>query len=154
MHENWLIKQSFKPQQLLHSGHWPYFQKQAFVLMHSSCSRGGKAEVTGRAMYWSLAQHGVAWLLPSFFAPDRKNLPLCIFFTKSSAYVLLNVSWCFVLMFSLFSSDKRIYFVSMRAKALFFNCVYLTWEFILNAGLLRLHKFKPGVVYDVLKVCL
>lgn len=57
-------------------------------------------------------------------------------------------------MFSLFSSDKRIYFVSRRAKAVFSNCVYLTWEFILNAVLLRLHKFKQGVVCDMLKVYL
>lgn len=55
-------------------------------------------------------------------------------------------------MFSLFSSDKRIYFVSRRVKALFSNRVHLTWEFILNAVLLRLHKFKSRVVYDTLKV--
>lgn len=55
-------------------------------------------------------------------------------------------------MVSLFSSDKRIYFVSRRAKALFSNHVYLTWEFILNVVLLRLHKFRPGVVYDMLKM--
>lgn len=55
-------------------------------------------------------------------------------------------------MVSLFSSDKRIYFVSRRAKALFSNHVYLTWEFILNVVLLRLHKFKPGVVYGMLKM--
>lgn len=55
-------------------------------------------------------------------------------------------------MFSLFSSDKIIHFASRRAKALFSNCVYLAWEFIVNAVLLRLHKFKPGVLYDRLKV--
>lgn len=149
MHKNWLIKQSFKLQQLLHSGHWPYFKEQAFVLVHDSCSWAGVAEVTTRPPTGLLCGFSQALL-----SQTEKKLPLHILFTKSSAYVLWNVSWCLVLMFSLFSSDKIIYFVSRRAKALFSNCVYLTWEFILNAVLLRLHKFKPGVVYDRLKVYL